>query len=283
MSNSLFDLSQRTKNLKQKKNKLYTPMFRRILLPGLIFMLVLGWSVFALRIRPGHFFDGLPHFFNLVSEMFPPNWEVLTRGRVLFSVLEVLSMAFLGTFIGGLCAFFLALPASGSLSQSGSIRAFFKGLLAFERSIPSLIIALLLIVVIGLGPFTGLVTVAIGSIGMLGKMFADAIENVDPKPLESLKSTGATKIQIIRYAVLPQVIPSFIANTLFRFDINLRVALFLGVIGGGGIGFEIHVAMSLFRYDDALAITALTLAVIWLAEKTSDYLRRRIIGKEILQ
>ncbi len=77
--------------------------------------------------------------------------------------------------------------------------------------------------------------------------------------------------------------PSFIANTLFRFDINLRVALFLGVIGGGGVGFEIHLAMSLFRYADVLAITALTLTVIWFAEKVSDYLRKRIIGKEVLQ
>ena len=158
-----------------------------------------------------------------------------------------------------------------------------KRALAAERSIPPLIYILLLIGVIGLGPFAGMMVIALGTTGMLGKLFAEAIENVDPKPLESLESTGATKLQIIRYTLLPQVIPSFIANTLYRFDINLRFALFLGVVGGGGIGVDLQMAMSLFRYADALAITMVTLAVIWSAERISDYFRKRVIGQEVLQ
>ncbi len=148
---------------------------------------------------------------------------------------------------------------------------------------PTLVVVLVLIVVIGLGPFTGMVTVAIGSIGMLGRLFAEAMENVDPRPLDSLKSTGASKLQIIRYAVLPQVVPSLIANTLYRFDINLRTVLFLGVVGGGGIGFHLHLAMSLFRYADALAITAVILSVIWMAEQLSNHLRSVVIGRETLR
>jgi phosphonate transport system permease protein len=88
---------------------------------------------------------------------------------------------------------------------------------------------------------------------------------------------------MVRYAILPQVIPSLIANTLYRFDINLRVALFLGVVGGGGIGVDLQMAMSLFQYADALAITVVTLVIIWIAERTSDYFRKRIIGQENLQ
>jgi phosphonate transport system permease protein len=88
---------------------------------------------------------------------------------------------------------------------------------------------------------------------------------------------------MIRFAVLPQVLPSLIANTLYRFDINLRVALFLGVVGGGGIGVDLQMAMSLFRYADALAITMVTLLIIWIAERISDYFRKRVIGEEVLQ
>jgi len=192
-------------------------------------------------------------------------------------------MAFVGTFFGALGAFFFPLLAANNTSPSKILREVSKRLLTVERTIPPLIYILLLVVVIGLGPFAGMIVIAIGTVGMLGKLFAEAIETIDPKPLDSLESTGATKIQIIRYAVLPQVIPSLIANTLYRFDINLRVALFLGVVGGGGIGVDLQMAMSLFQYADALAITVVTLILIWLAERVSDYFRRKVIGQEVLQ
>jgi phosphonate transport system permease protein len=236
-----------------------------------------------LRISPRLFLEGIPHFFRLVGEMLPPNWAVLAGGDIAWSILETLSIAFIGTFVGAVLSFLLALLAAGNLAPSGIVREIAKGIIAAERAIPVLIYTLLLVVVVGFGPFAGIVAISIGSIGMLGKLFAEAIENVDPKPLEATASTGAGKTQIIRYAVLPQIIPSLLANTLFRFDINLRDTLYLGVIGGGGIGFHLHLAMSLFRYADALAITAITLVVVLMAEKSSDYLRKKVIGQEVLQ
>ncbi|MBT9176856.1 MAG: Phosphate-import permease protein PhnE [Firmicutes bacterium] len=250
---------------------------------GVVLFVVFVWSLVDLGIGPRLFWRGLPHFFRLVSEMFPPSWEVLTEPDILWSVVETLSMAFLGTFFGAAAAFVLALWAASNLTPSRLVRETVKALMAAERSMPTLVVVLVLIVVIGLGPFTGMVTVAIGSIGMLGRLFAEAMENVDPRPLDSLKSTGASKLQIIRYAVLPQVVPSLIANTLYRFDINLRTVLFLGVVGGGGIGFHLHLAMSLFRYADALAITAVILSVIWMAEQLSNHLRSVVIGRETLR
>jgi phosphonate transport system permease protein len=276
-------MSENPQETKSKEDLRYRRYYWRWLWPGSVFMLILGWCLVDLKISPQLFLDGLPHFFNLVQEMFPPNWAVFAGGGILWSILETLSMAFVGTFLGALCSFFLALLAAGNLAPSGIVRETAKGIMAAERAVPTLIIILLLVVVIGLGPFAGMIAIAVGSIGMLGKLFAEAMENVDPKPLESLESTGATKTQVIRYAVLPQVIPSLIANTLYRFDINLRVSLFLGIVGGGGIGFDLHLAMSLFKYTDALAITAVILVVVWLAEKISDQLRKRIIGQEVLQ
>lgn len=255
----------------------------RSLVPTISLSLLFIWSLVDLNISPKLFWEGIPHFFKLVGEMFPPNWEVFWKGKILWSILETLAMAFVGTFVGALGGFLFGLLGASNVSPSEIVREITKRMLAAERSIPPLIYILLLIVVIGLGPFAGMVVIALGTIGMLGKLFAEAIETIDPKPLESLESAGATKLQVIRFAVLPQVIPSLIANTLYRFDINLRVALFLGVVGGGGIGVALQMAMSLFRYADALAITVMTLVVIWLAERFSDYLRRKVIGQEVLQ
>lgn len=268
---------------RNKGEQRYKRWYQSYLLPGSVFFLILVWSLLDLKISPMLFWEGIPHFFDLVAEMFPPNWQVFLRGKVLWSVLETVSMAFVGTFLGAIGAFFLAPFAAGNLAPSRMIREITKRMLAAERSIPPLIYILLLVVVIGLGPFAGMIVIALGTIGMLGKLFAEAIETVDPKPLESLESTGATKIQMFRYAILPQVIPSLIANTLYRFDINLRVALFLGVVGGGGIGVDLQMAMSLFQYADALAITVITLVIIWIAERVSDSFRKRIIGQENLQ
>lgn len=271
------------KEMKSKKDLQYQRDYRQWFWPGSVFILILIWCLVDLGINPQLFIDGIPHFFRLLGEMFPPNWAVFARGGILWSILETLSMAFVGTFLGALCSFFLSLLAANNLASSGIVRETTRGVLAAERAVPTLVIILLLVVVIGFGPFGGMIAIAIGSIGMLGKLFAEAIENVDPKPLESLESTGAAKTQIIRYAVLPQVLPSLIANTLYRFDINLRVALLLGVVGAGGIGFELHLAMSLFRYADALAITAMILIMVVAAEKISDYLRKKIIGQGVLQ
>lgn len=271
-------------NMKPFKEKHhYRRWYHNTLIPSGVFLILFVYSLIKLNISPYLFYVGIPHFFNLVGEVFPPNWEVFWRGKILWSILETLSMAFVGTFLGAICAFFLGLLGASDLSPHPLIREVTKRMLAAERAVPPLIYILLLVVVIGLGPFTGMIVIALGTIGMLGKLFAEAIETIDPKPLESLESAGATKLQVIRFAVLPQVIPSLIANTLYRFDINLRVALFLGVLGGGGIGVDLQMAMSLFRYADALAITVVTLIVIWMAERLSDYVRKRVIGQEILQ
>lgn len=261
----------------------YQRWYQRWFWAGIIFAALLVWSLASLNLSIRYLWEGIPHFLRLLSEMLPPNWEVFTRARILWSILEALSMAFLGTLFGTVGSLLLALLAASNITPSPTIRAVAKGLMAAERAVPTLVIILLLVVVVGLGPFAGTIALALGSIGMLGKLFAEAIEDVDPKPLEALTSTGATPLQVMRYAILPQVLPSLVANTLYRFDINLRAALFLGVVGGGGVGFELHRAMNLFRYRDALAITVLTLGVVWLAEALSDRLRAKIIGKAILQ
>jgi phosphonate transport system permease protein len=139
------------------------------------------------------------------------------------------------------------------------------------------------VAIVGLGPFPGVMALAAGSIGMLGKLFADAIEEVDPKPIESMVAIGATKAQVIRYAVLPQVIPSLIANTLYRFEVNIRMSIFLGVVGAGGIGFNVVTSLRLLKYQEAMACILTILILVTLCEKFSERVRRIIVGQELLR
>jgi len=254
----------------------------KVLVSGVILGLVVGWSIIDLGINPRYLVEGVPHFASLVREMIPPAWGVFGEGRVLWSVVETIAIAFVGTVIGAAISFFLGLLAAANIAPR-VVSEIVRGIAAAERALPEMVVLLILTVVVGLGPPAVVIALAIGCIGMLVKLFAETIETVDPRPLEALESVGATKLQIIRWAVLPQVLPSLIANTLYRNDINLRSALFLGMVGGAGIGFELHRSLRIFRYPEALAITAVVLVIIMIMEKISDTLRKRIIGQEILQ
>ncbi len=220
----------------------------------------------------------------LLGEMFPPRFSILfTKEQIFSSILQTISMAFLGTLIGGSVAMVLAFFAAKNTSPNRAIRLLTKSLLATERVIPSLVIILIFLITVGLGPFAGMLSLALGSIGMFGKLFADAIEQIDNDQVEAIYSVGANKMQVIRFGIIPQVLPSFIGNLFYAFDINLRAAIGLGIFGGGGIGYEIHMAMQMLQYREALALIFFTIILISLFEKISDILRGIVMGKEVLK
>lgn len=264
--------------MRVKRRKFQPKVVASVVILGL----VVGWSIVELGINPKHLVEGIPHFARLVREMIPPAWGVLGEGGVLWSVVETVAMAFVGTVIGAVISFFLGLLAAVNIAPR-LVSEIVKGIAAAERALPEMVVLLILTIVVGLGPPAVVIALAIGCIGMLVKLFSEAIETVDPRPLEALEAVGATKSQVIRYAVLPQVLPSFIANSLYRHDINLRAALFLGMVTGAGIGFELHLSLRIFKYPEALAITGIVLAMIMIMEKISDILRKKIIGQEVLQ
>src|SRR5262249_36851414 len=137
-----------------------------------------------------------------------------------------------------------------------------------------------LLIAVGIGPFAAMLTLLLRSVGMFGKLFADAIEQVEPGPLEATAVTGAGRLQVIRYALLPPVAPSMVANVFYAFDVNLRAAVALGVFGGGGIGFELNLARSVLRYKDMLACLAVIIVMINLMERAADLLRTRLFSLE---
>jgi phosphonate transport system permease protein len=262
-------------------NVLPSRKFRNATLFLLATVALLFCSAAYLGIDPSSFSTDLHYVRELAADMFPPNLELIWRKSGLIkSLFETVSMAFLGTVFGGCIALILAFFAATNVSPNPRLRMLVRALLAAERSLPSFVVLLVLLIAVGIGPFAGMLSLSIGSIGMFGKLFADAIEQADKGIFESIQSVGGTKLQLIRYAILPEVIPSFIANLFYAFDVNLRAAIPLGVFGGGGIGFEFDFADRLLRYKDMLAYGLIIIILITGMERLSDWVRRRLLTQE---
>jgi phosphonate transport system permease protein len=217
----------------------------------------------------------------VIDEMLPPNFRLLwVKPSIWQSLVQTVSMAFLGTLVGAGIAFVISVLAAGNTAPNGAVRLVVRTLLATERCTPNIVVLLVLLIAVGIGPFAAMLSLCVGSVGMFGKLFADAIEQVDPAPGEAIAAAGAGRLQILRYAVLPQVLPSVVANSFYAFDVNLRAAVALGVFGGGGIGFEINVARSVLRYKDMFACLILVMVMINLMEHAADFIRKRLFSLE---
>ncbi len=231
-----------------------------------------------LKFRPWLLFTDFHHLVRLVGEMVPPNLALLwTKTSIYQTVGETIAMALLGTLVGGCVAFLLAFLAARNTTPHPLLRQTVRLLFGIERATPNFVVLLVLFIAYGFGPYAAMLALAIGSVGMFGKLFADAIEQSDPGPAEAVVSVGAGRSQVIRYAVLPQILPSVVANGFYAFDVNLRAAIALGVYGGGGIGFELQLAMKVLRYPDVLALILLIIVLIAGMERISDFIRRRLL------
>lgn len=218
---------------------------------------------------------GLPDIRRIVSEMFPPDLHRLDR--VGAAILETFQMALIGTALGVVGSFFLAIFASRAHSPHATIYFFARGMISLFRTVPDLVWALLFVVAVGLGPFAGTLAIMIDTMGFCGRFFAEAMEEAHPGPQEALNASGARKIDVIFCSVVPAAMPSFVNSALFSLEKATRSSVILGLVGAGGIGIELKVAMDLFQYNQAstaiLAIFILVIAV----EQLSGAVRRRLL------
>lgn len=218
--------------------------------------------------------DGAPYMLDFLRRMFPPDTSILDR--VFTETLQTIALAWVATIIATALSFPIAFFAAQNIFESKLLRRFTIFLLNTDRAIDSLILALFFVSAVGLGPFAGTLALAIHSVGMLGKLFADAIEAIDKGPVEALESAGAGKLAIIRWAVWPQVAPLFISYFLFRFELNVRVAVVLGIVGAGGIGFLLTQYMRLFQYQKVCTLVLVILALVMFIDAVSSRLRRSV-------
>ncbi|MFE8701402.1 phosphonate ABC transporter, permease protein PhnE [Cytobacillus sp. FJAT-54145] len=216
----------------------------------------------------------------IFSGMFNPDWgyvympegEDLLRG-----LLDTLAIAILGTFISAILCIPFAFWAANNMSKGRAIPSSGKFMLGFIRTFPDIVMAILFIKAVGPGSFAGVLALGLGSIGMLGKLFSEEIENMDLGPTEALTATGASRLQVLWFAVIPQVLPGFLSYTLYRFEINIRSASILGIIGAGGIGTPLIFALSSRDWDRVGVILLGIIVMVTIIDIISGAIRKRIV------
>ncbi|MBT9289770.1 phosphonate ABC transporter, permease protein PhnE [Prosthecodimorpha staleyi] len=193
---------------------------------------------------------------------------------------ETLLIAYVGTLVGALGAFLLSFAAAGNLVRSPALRFAARRYLEFCRTVPEIVFALIFVVAFGLGPVPGVLAIAIHTMGALGKLFSEVVENIDMKPVEGLVSTGAGFVETVRFAVLPQILTNYASYMLLRFEVNVRGAAIMGYVGAGGIGQDLVEAIRKFYYTDVSAILLMIIITVVAIDMLTETLRHRVLGAE---
>jgi phosphonate transport system permease protein len=217
---------------------------------------------------------GLPLAAEFMGRLFPADWSVL--GEMLRSCLETVSIAFLGTIASIFLGLAMGLLAASNLVPA-PVAAACKSALAFIRSIPVILLALLFVAAVGLGPFPGALAIAFHGIGMLGKLYADEFEAVDPRVLEAVRGTGGGWLATVRYGVLPQAAPQLVSLSLFRFEMNVREATVLGLVGAGGIGYYIQLYARSFQYPKVATMVLAVILMVLVMDVVTHWARKKIL------
>lgn len=267
----------------------YIAMTRRkrlyggLLLALFVVLMASGFRVADAR-NAGGFFDGIHRFFDFPAEILSEAFERWRNLPGLFvefipSLIETLNIAAVSTLFGGLLAMLLAFLSTRGLALWPRLIPVFRRSMDVMRAIPEIVIALVLIFLLGGGPVPAMIAIAFHTAGALGKLFSEAAENADIKPVEGLASVGAGWLQRMWFGVLPQVAPNWSSYALLRFEINIRASAILGFVGSGGIGYDLKTALQWGqgKYDEVVAIFALLFLTIMAVDHFSDRARARLV------
>jgi len=254
----------------------------------LLLLIVLAGGVAEVKL--GTLFDNISRFTSYIARIF-----FLDNGQLVFTdigewfwglgkwlrqLLDTILIAYLGTLLGAIGGFLLCFAAAANLAVSPTRRFFARRFLEFCRTVPEIVFALIFVVAFGLGPVPGVLAIMIHTMGALGKLFAEVVENIDMKPVEGAIASGATRWEMIRYAVVPQVLSNFASYGLLRFEINVRGASVMGFVGAGGIGQDLIEAIRKFYYSDVSAILLLIIATVMVIDLVTERIRHNLIASE---
>lgn len=220
------------------------------------------------------FIEGAPAMKQLASEMVPPNFE---RWRHwILPLRDTLAMSVAGTALTVVLSLPLALLAAPNTTPHPMLGRMVRTVLAAFRSVPEIILGIIFVAVVGFGALPGVLALALHSAGMVGKFYAETIEHADPKPMEAAAAAGASRFQVITHAVLPQVLPQLADITIYRWEYHFRASAVLGIVGAGGIGFELMAALRLIKYDEVSAILLSILACVLVVDSIGSMLRKHL-------
>ena len=211
-----------------------------------------------------------------VVSFFPPDLSAEYLVRIGQGTLETIAISAVGTALAAVLGLLLALPASGR--HGAAARAVARLVLNFLRSIPELVWAALMVIAAGLGPFAGTLALAWHTTGVIGRLFAETLENAPVEPARALRLSGCRPSLAFLYGTMPNVLPQFVAYSLYRWEINIRMAAILGVVGAGGLGQMLYFSLSLFHQQQAFTVIIAMLALVIAVDAASVSLRRALTG-----
>ncbi len=278
---------------------------------ALLFVALSGSLWFANETNAGKFFDRLPHFFDFFGDLVPRDgWEIWRAlfdldtpyadgslkfnypdGRVyligslympeyIYKMLETINIAIVSTLIGFAFGFVLCFLAASNLTTRRWLRFFVRRFLELLRAFPEIVIAGFFVAVLTIGAVPAIIAVSIHTIGALGKMFFEVVENADMKAEEGLRAVGGNWVERVWFGIVPQVLPNFLSYALLRLEINVRASTIIGAVGGGGIGEALRLAITRGHDAKTLAIVLLLFATIIGVDQFSAWLRKRIAGEQ---
>lgn len=260
-----YALLNKNKNKNKIKKALYIIMF----------FIIFIWSSLSIGFNFSKLQKGWGGIVDIIFRMFPPDISIFKN--MIVPTIETIQISIVGTVIAIILSIPLGFLAASNITPNSFFYHVSRFILNFVRAVPDMVFALIFVAAIGLGPFPGTLAIGISSSGMLGKLLADSIENVDQGPIDALQSTGANNIQKIIYGIVPQILPEFISVSLFRWEMNFRASAILGIVGAGGLGFEIITSMRLFNYREMTVILLIILILVALVDTLSNQIRKRII------
>ena len=242
-------------------------------------LLVFGsWTVRLLEIPMDRLLGMFGRLGTMLSErVFPPDLVFASQWTILASMVETIEMSLLGAFYGTVITIPLAWMAAWNVTPNRSVLyPMARAIIVFCRSLPSLILGMLLVSIFVFGPFAGVLALTIGTIGFAGKLMAEQVEAIDMGPVEAIRATGAGRLKVFFYGILPQVKPAWIGIIIYNWDARLRGSTILGFVGAGGIGIHLREQISLLEYHTAMGIIVLIIGLVIVSEAASHVLRERL-------
>ncbi|TWP50089.1 phosphonate ABC transporter, permease protein PhnE [Lentzea tibetensis] len=233
---------------------------------------VLAWR--ATDISPSTLVSGWRGMADFLASSLPPDLSVLGAG--LDAAVVTLYMGLLGTTLSIPSALALALLSSRATTPGSVTAQAARSVLSFLRSVPDVVFALIFVTAVGLGPFAGVLALVCHNTGVMGKLWAESMDESDRGPRDALRVAGASRAQVAVNAVLPTVLPSLAGLLLYRLDVNVRSSLVLGLVGAGGIGFLINQSIKLFRFDEMVTHILVVLVLVVAVDQLSSFVRRRL-------
>lgn len=260
--------------LQRDVNLSLPPSKTKPMMTGVLIAAMLVFSGLRIEFSLTELIEGIPNMWELLVQLVPPDWAYFSE--ITSPMLETIRMAIIGTTFGGLLAFPLSMFAARNIFSSAWITAPARFVLNLIRTLPELLLAAIFVAVFGIGPIPGIFALTFFSLGIIAKLFYESIEAINPGPMEAMTAVGANKIKWITFGVIPQVMASFTSFFLYAFEINIRAAAVLGLVGAGGIGLYYEKTLGFFQYEKTSAIIFYTLVIVLIIDYFSTKLRKRL-------